>query len=321
MRALPVLTLLAASILAACSDSPAPAEPAQAPPAAVEQTTPVEPAQPADPEVVRSPTEEVAHNLVTKYPVMTVLSVDEVPGTDLFEVRTQEWGVRTLGYTNKSIDYVFVDGKLYIGEGDGLIDHTTKSLNDRTYRLLSQLPFNEALTFTYGDGERSIVVFEDPDCPQCQQFETELEQAGDSLNMTVRVLPLPLTQIHPQAEEKWRHILCTANPEAAWKEWVTEPLARGSWELFTEKHPADAGCARANTVDQVLDLAQQLGLNQTPIVMFTNGMTFNGRPTMEELEKSLTLVEIAESEGVGIRAPEEDTAPVAQADDASAQSN
>lgn len=309
MRVLPVLTLLTAGLLSACSDTPDPT-PAPAPvaPPVVEQ-----PATPAEPEVVRSPTEEVAHNLVTKYPVMTVLSVDQVPGTDLFEVRTQQWGVRSLGYTNKTIDYVFVDGKLYIGEGEGLRDHTTKSLNDRTYTLLSQLPFDQALKFTYGAGERSIVIFEDPDCPQCQQLETDLAAAGDALNMTVRVLPLPLTQLHPQAEVRWRHILCSANPEAAWKEWTTVPVARGSWDLFAEKHPADPTCERAGTVDKVLELATQLGISQTPVVLFTNGMTFNGRPTLDELEKALAVVELAQADGVGIIKPEAEVAAPAPA--------
>lgn len=303
MRVLPVLSLLAIGMFAAgCSDTtPTPV----APPAKVAKTAPVKAPVPVAPVEKLSPAEEASRNLEAKYPVLTVLSMDQVQGTDLFEVRTQEWGLRTMGYTNKTIDYVFVNDRLFIGEGSGLVDYTTKSLNDLTYRLLSQLPYDQALTYTYGAGERAIVVFEDPDCPQCQQFEEDLAKAGPSLNLTVRVLPLPLTQIHPQADAKWRHILCSANPEAAWNEWMTTPIARQSWDLFAQKHPADPTCARASSVDKVLDLAEQLGLNQTPVVLFDNGMTFNGRPTIEELEKSFELIARANAEGVGVKPPTE----------------
>lgn len=325
MRILPVLTLLTAGVLSACGNDAPPAQPApevMLPPAQQEVVDEVPQDVPLMDEAVEvvdkgveglSPADLTLQNLTSKYPVLTVLSVDEVPGTNLFEVRTEEWGHGMMGYTNQSVDYVYVDGKLYLGVGQGLVDYTTKSLNDRMYHLITGLPFEQGLTFTYGDGERTLVVFEDPDCPECQALEADFQAAGDSLNAMVRVMPLPLTQLHPQAEARWRYILCTENPESAWMEWMTDAEMRADWPAFSQKHPSTGECPRADAVHASIEMTTQLGMKQTPTLMFANGMIYNGRPSMEELERAFLLVESAMKNGVGVSPPREvpsNTAPV-----------
>lgn len=315
MRIVPVLTLLAAGLLAACGNDAPPAQPAaEAALPPIQQEVVVDEVPLADPlmeEVVEeavvelSPADLTLQNLTSKYPVLTVLSVDEVPGTNLFEVRTEEWGHGMMGYTNQSVDHVYVDGKLYLGVGAGLVDYTTKSLNDRMYRLITGLPFEQGLTFTYGAGERTLVVFEDPDCPECQALEADLQAAGDSLNAMVRVMPLPLADLHPQAEARWRYILCTQDPESAWMEWMTDEQAREDWASFSQKHPSTGECPRADAVDVSMEMTTQLGMKQTPTLMFANGMIYNGRPSMEDLERAFLLVESAMDSGVGVSPPRE----------------
>lgn len=326
MRIIPVLTLLAAGLLAACGND-APPAPEAAPPTVqqeVVQQEVIEQDLSADPLTDQGEVEEIEEvsaaqatwqTLAAKYPVLTILSVDEVPGTNLFEVRTEEWGHGMMGYTNQAVDYVYVDGKLYLGVGEGLVDYTSKSLNDRMYRLITGLPFDQGLTFSYGNAERTLVVFEDPDCPECQALEADFQAAGDSLNALVRVMPLPLTDLHPQAEARWRYILCTPDPESAWMEWMTDEAMRADWTAFSQKHPSTGECPRANAVDVSMEVTTQLGMKQTPTLMFANGMIYNGRPSMEELERAFLLVESAMDNGVGVSPPREipsNTAPDAE---------
>ena len=247
--------------------------------------------------------DEVGRKLMALYPDMKLVSVDPVPGLPLFEVQVAQWGAGKVGYTDKDVSYVYVNGDLYVGKSGAIKNFTKESANARAYNLIKQLPFDKALTFTYGAGARTVVIFEDPDCPLCQQLEEDFKKAGPSLNMTVKILPFPLTQLHPQAEARSRHLFCTANPEGAWNEWMTTPAVRKNWDAFAAKHPADPTCARASAVDEVLAVADKLGLNQTPILMFDNGMTFNGRPTLEELERSFQFVEEAKANGQSIQAP------------------
>ena len=309
MRRSPLLALaLAVLFLPACSDPPPPStspKPIAPAPSAVVGTDPTSGRPVVDPGKgpAINASDEVGRRLMAKYPEMKLLGVEQVPNLPLFEVRTTQWSDRTVGYTDKDVSYVYVNGDLYIGEPGGIINYSKQSANARVYKLIEQLPFQQALTFTYGAGARTLVVFEDPDCPRCQEFEADLKAAGAALNMTVKIMPMPLSQLHPQADAKSRHLLCTANPEAAWGEWMTSASARKDWAAFSRKYPADPACPRAGMVDRVMAVAEQLGFNQTPILLFDNGMTFNGRPTLEELERSFTFVEQAKAQGQGVQPP------------------
>lgn len=250
---------------------------------------------------------EVMARLSAKYPEMDVIDVEAVPNTPLFEVRVKQWG-DDVGYTDAAVSYVYMAGNLFMGPVGAVVNFTEKNNNDRMYRLLAQLPFREALTYKYGAGERTLVIFEDPDCSNCQQMEAEFKQAGAALNMTVRVLPLPLAQ-HEQADARSRHMLCAENPELAWNEWLTSAEARKDWDAFAARYPAQAGCERAKMVDQVIAVAEKLPIDRTPVLLFDNGMTFVGRPTLEELEKAFAFVAEAKAQGKGVRPPTPDAAP------------
>lgn len=321
----PLLIALAAAVaMTACSDKtpepkPAAEAPANAETAAVGTDgltgqTVVDPSK--GPAI--NDADAVGRKLMELYPEMDLVSVEPVPNVPLYEVQVAQWGTGTVGYTDKDVSYVYVNGDLYVGKAGEIRNYTKENANTRAYNLLSQLPFDKALTFTYGAGARTVVIFEDPDCSNCQEMESEFKQIGANLNMTVRVLPFPLTQIHPEAEARARHLFCTKNPEGAWNEWLTSPPARKDWEAFKAKHPADPTCERGKAVDEVLAVAAKLGLNQTPVVMFDNGMTFNGRPTLEELERSFQFVEEAKARGQSIQPPANPT-PAAAADPKPAQ--
>ena len=306
-------TLLAASlalVLAACGGDKADPAPAVTPVA----DTPNEAAVGQDAltgQQVVDPTKGPAINdsdavgrlLMEKYPVMEVIAVEPVADKELFEIRVAQWDEGVVGYTDRNVSYIYVNGNLYVGRENGLYNYTLESANARAYGLLKQLPFDKALTFTYGAGRRNVVIFEDPDCPRCQDMEQEFKQVGAALNMTVKVLPFPLTQLHPEAADRARHIFCTDNPEGAWSEWMTSAETRKDWAAFTQRHPADPSCERGRAVDQVLAVADKMGLNQTPVLLFDNGMTFEGQPTLEQLEQAFGFVEQAMAQGQGVSAP------------------
>ena len=315
-----LLAVSLALILSACGDktaAPAPATEPTAPPAANTDAAIGEDGLTGQPVVDPSKgppineSDAVGRRLMEKYPAMELMGVDPVPGTNLYEIRTTQWEAGTVGYTDEDVTYVYVNGDLYIGKSGEIQNYTQQNANSRVFGLIQQLPFDKALTFTYGAGRRTVVIFEDPDCPRCQDMEQEFKQIGAALNMTVRVLPFPLTQLHPEAEQRARHIFCADNPEGAWSEWMTSADARKDWAAFAERHPADPNCERGKAVDQVLAVADRLGLNQTPILMFDNGMTFEGQPTIEELERSFQFVEQAKANGQGISAPPQASAPSA----------
>lgn len=295
------LTACLSLSLAACSDKAPEPVAKPAPKAAVAPATTAAVGENATGQTIVDPSkgpavndsDAVGRRIKEIYPAMTVASVVPVPNLPMFEVRVREWGLDKVGYTDKDVSYIYYEGELYTGDATQFRNISRERKNQHTADLIKQLPFSKALTYTFGAGERTLVVFEDPDCPECMAMETDFKKAGAALNMTLKVLPMPLNELHPQAEARARHIFCTANPEAVWNEWVVTPMAKRDWAAFAAKYPSTAGCERAKAIDEVWEVSEQLGLNQTPILLFVNGMTFNGRATVEELEKSFTFVEQA----------------------------
>ncbi len=65
-------------------------------------------------------------------------------------------------------------------------------------------------------GGRQVIEFTDPDCPYCQALERYwATKAGEGKQ--VRRLVYFVSGIHPQAAAKAEHILCSPDPEAAFK--------------------------------------------------------------------------------------------------------
>jgi len=322
MHRFPRVMALAACLslsLAACSDkAPAPApKPAPAAAPAVDPNAAVVGEGPSGQTIVdpsKGPavndSDAVGRRIHELYPAMTVASVQPMEALPMFEIRIREWGLDKVGYTDKNVSYIYFDGELYTGDAKNFRNVSRERKNERVIELIKQLPFNKALSYTFGSGERTLVVFEDPDCPECMALENDFKKAGAALNMTLKVLPMPLNELHPQAEQRARYMLCTANPEAVWNAWVTTPMDKRDWAKFSAQYPATAGCERAKAVDEVWAVSEQLGLNQTPILMFDNGMTFNGRATMEELEKSFAYIEAAKQAASQAQAAAVAPAPV-----------
>lgn len=124
----------------------------------------------------------------------------------------------------KDDQVVFIDEALTVLVTGDVVDlKTNQSLSSRFLEAnrpkvsFASIPLNHAIQF--GTGARRLVVFSDPDCPFCKRLEHELAQLKD---VSVYVLPYPITQSHPQASERARAIWCADNPAQAWRDYLLE---------------------------------------------------------------------------------------------------
>lgn len=235
-----------------------------------------------------------------KYPNLTPNQVRQlnIPGnTAMFEFMVGP----QITYTNEGVDFLLVGGELLSGAGTDTVNVTQKSAGMRLKDAYTSIPLEGAIQYTYGQGQREVVIFSDPDCPYCQALEFMIEQNKDNLNARIAVVPYPIDSLHPDADKKSRYILCTKDPAASWRNWMitsANAVANAApntavadpWPTWASQNPSQAGCARAKLVDQAKEYARAQNFNQTPILMFSNGMPYLGLPTREELEKAWEYV-------------------------------
>lgn len=291
MKSRMMVALFAAAFVAACSkETPAPADPAPAPAPVAADPAPV---QPVAPEL--TPEQVVAQQVAARYPQVQVVAVDALPAgqTTIYQLTLSD----QIAYTNQAVDFLMVGGELITGSGDQAVNVTRERALAAGSQLYASLPTQNAITYTYGAGQREIVVFSDPDCPFCQQLEVMFEQNKDNLNATIKVLPYPMPS-HPQADTRARHILCTADPAASWRSWMLAAAqaadaaaVQAAWDGFAQANPSTAGCPAAASVDRIVAFGRELGINQTPTVFFSNGMPWYGMLTRTELEQAWGYVQ------------------------------
>jgi len=160
-------------------------------------------------------------------------------------------------------------------------------------KVFAGLPFDKGAKIVYGKGERVVAMFADPDCPYCQKLEKAMDEKGADLNLTVYVMPWPLT-IHPNANQKVDYLWCEDNKGAAWKSWMDYAAnssedgekAWTSWLKETNR-PAEATCKTESPREEIRAIAQKYNFKYTPTIMFQNGMVFNGSLTLDDLESAL----------------------------------
>lgn len=229
---------------------------------------------------------QVGDRLRAKYPSLQVLSVTRLNTgpQSLFEFLASGM----VGYTDEKVNFVLLGGNLIAGSGADLVNITQERARASATNLVRGLPVDQAIKEVFGKGERALIVFADPDCSFCQAFEKELHAAGPDLNLTIYTFLYPLTEIHPDADRRSRHIACTADPAAAWKEWMLNP---SDWTAFASRHPATPDCPRSRMVDTAINIGRPLLLSSTPTLLFHNGMSLQRKPTMEELTKSLDYIQ------------------------------
>ena len=140
----------------------------------------------------------------------------------------------------------------------------------------SRLPLDKAIVKVKGDGSRKLAIFTDPDCPYCKQLEKELSGVS---NVTVYIFLFPLAQLHPDAPRKAKAVWCAADRVKAWDDLM----------LSGQEPPAPkAGCE--TPIADIARVGEELHINGTPGLIFSNGKLVPGAIPAADIEKLLNGV-------------------------------
>lgn len=212
-------------------------------------------------------TDAIKSTLEARYPATTFTDVKPSPIHGLYEVVMG----RNVAYTD-SVGKFMLFGHMFDMQGQK--DITADELATLNRVDISKLPLSNAIKTVHGNGERVIYVFSDPECPFCKRLEPELSKID---NVTIYTFMLPLESIHPGTTKVAKRIWCAKSSENAWDSY-----------LATEKLPSDAqkdDCK--NPIDANSKLAEKLGINGTPTLIFSDGTLVPGAIPTAEIEKHL----------------------------------
>lgn len=199
-----------------------------------------------------------------------------IPSLEITAVTPSEInGLYEVVANNSHIFYSDAKGKFVVlGEmmnAENQENLTSRKLSEINRISYADLPFQYALKQVNGNGLREISVFSDPNCPYCHKLEAELNKLRDT---TIYTFIYPV--LTPDSPIKARHILCSSNPEAAWKRWMEDKIPPSQ----------DVNCSE-DAVNKLIDLGKTLRVNGTPTIFFKNGLRGEGILTAEDIENKL----------------------------------
>ena len=159
-------------------------------------------------------------------------------------------------------------------------DLTEPVYSERSKNAFNKLTLDLAIKKVYGDGDKKLIAFIDPDCPYCKDFEQMLDRNKDNLNLTVYSFMMPLTQIHPDAYNKAVKIMCSENSSQALS------------DLYLQnKQPTGEVCKQGKKlVDYHKALADSFGFNSTPTLLFENNEVYPGSLGYLDLQRIFDYV-------------------------------
>jgi thiol:disulfide interchange protein DsbC len=196
-----------------------------------------------------------------------VEGVQATPMPGLYEVRFRTAdGVQIL-YTNADATHILI-GTLIDAKSERNL--TEERLRRFSAINMDSLPYELAVKVQRGSGKRSLVVFSDPYCPACKQFEKVLATIDD---ITIHYFMYPV--IRPELSEHSRAVWCAPDRSKAWIDLALHGKAL-------------SGGARCDApIGKVLDLGARLGVRSTPTMFLASGERVRGGMSAAQLKALL----------------------------------
>ena len=178
---------------------------------------------------------------------------------------------RFYALSDKSGTTIFISEDMnYAVSGTVLDKKTGKNLSEGSAAKFDWSDLNKANAIQLGSGDKSIIVFADPQCGYCKKLERELDPLRNKLS--IFIVPIPI--LGPESDLLAKNIWCSNDRAASW-----ESVLSGGVVPDAEK------CA--TPFDANLSLAKKYGVNGTPAIVFPNGEVVRGFIPTSELRKRI----------------------------------
>jgi len=188
---------------------------------------------------------------------INVEAVEKSPIEGIYEIVANKGSI-VFYYAPKSELIIF--GEIYDKNKKSL---TQEKRDQLQAKKITDIPLDKAIKI--GTGKNKVIEFTDPDCPYCRQAAEYFKNK----NVTKYVYLIPITRLHPKAEEKAKYIL------------AAEDKAKTYYEVMSgAKDKDDLGSQKISKDVNAMYQAQQsignaIGITGTP-VFWINGKYVQG---------------------------------------------
>jgi thiol:disulfide interchange protein DsbC len=174
-------------------------------------------------------------------------------------------------YVDQEVNHAFVGRVL---DARSREDLTAKKRDELLRVDFKSLPLEQAVKIVRGDGSRTLVTFEDPNCGFCKKLYRDL--AGLK-NVTIYTFLYPI--LSQDSHDKARAVWCAKDRAKAW-----DDLMRNG------KAPAAAAADCKDPLQQTVELGRKLEVTGTPTLVFTDGRRMPGAVPLERVEAAFKEV-------------------------------
>jgi thiol:disulfide interchange protein DsbC len=200
--------------------------------------------------------------------VEKVLGVAESEIKGLWVVDVESRGRKGSVYVDYSKKYLVGGSIIRLAGMENLTQQRGIELNKIDF---GKIPLGDAIVVGKPEARLKVVVFDDPECPYCQKLQAEMHsvvQKRPDVAFYIKMYPLAS---HPKAKEKAKTIVCEKSLK----------LLEDS--LAGKEIPAPT--CETNQIEENIRLAQELGVNSTPTLIFPDGKVVPGyRPADKIIE-------------------------------------
>jgi len=177
---------------------------------------------------------------------INVESVEKSPIEGIYEIVANKGSI-VFYYAPKSELIIF--GEIYDKNKKSL---TQEKRDQLQANKLTDIPLDKAIKI--GTGKNKVIEFTDPDCPYCRQAAEYFKNK----NVTKYVYLIPITQLHPKAEEKAKYILAAEDKVKAYYEVMSG--AKDKDDLSSQKISQDVN----DMYQAQQSIGNKIGITGTP---------------------------------------------------------
>ncbi|HNO74303.1 MAG TPA: DsbC family protein [Nitrosomonas mobilis] len=207
---------------------------------------------------------DLRKTLQTHFPDSEIESLTQTPYQGLYEV--------VIGgevfYTDEKADYFFMGHMVDTKTRTSLTSERVQQIRDARRIPIDSLPLQHALKTVKGKGERSLIVYSDPNCPYCKKLEEKLVKAE---NVTIRTLVYPILN---GSMDTAVAIWCSPDRVKAWDDFMLRAIKPKAGECETP-------------LMTILQSGQEYRITGTPTLIFADGSIVSGLIPLAEIEKRL----------------------------------
>lgn len=202
---------------------------------------------------------------IPQFKAIDEIRTSPIPG--VFEIRVNGTDIY---YTDAQANYLI--------QGDLIDTKQRRNLTEERVNKLSavkfeSLPLKDAFTIVRGNGQRKLVVFEDPNCGYCKRFERDLQNVD---NVTIYMFLYPI--LGADSAEKSKAIWCAKDRVAAWQDYM----------LRDQPAPPAAAMCDTSAIARNVEFGRAHKITGTPTLLFSNGTRVPGAIDSKQVEKMLT---------------------------------